>query len=95
MSSLSTIHCEVVQALDNLQPLNVFVICMDRSGLKHNIIDDIFGLDLIRAVHLANKKALGGEIDVVVVCSAKNNSFMAGADILHELKFIGIEGACR
>ena len=91
----STIHCEVVQALDSLHPLNIFVMCMDRSDLQHNIIDNRFGLDLIQAVLLAEKKALCGEVDIVVLCSAKTDSFMAGADILHELKFIGIEGAYR
>ena len=91
----SSIHCEVVQAMDNLQPLNIFVMCMDRHDSQHNIIDSCFGLDLKRVVHLADRKALCGEIDLVVVCSAKRGSFMAGADILHELKFIGVEGAQR
>ena len=92
--SLSTVRYEVVQA-DDAECLNVFVICMDRPDVEHNIIDKQFGLDLVRTVHVAEKRALSGEIDTVIICSAKKESFMAGADILHELKFIGGKGAYR
>ena len=92
--SLSTVHYEVVQSFGDAES-NVFVICMDRPDLEHNIIDKQFGVDLVRAVHIAEKRALCGEIDTVIICSAKKGSFMAGADILHELKFIGSEGAYR
>ena len=63
----------------------LFVICMNRPGADHNIIDKSFCLAFARIVLTAREKAVRGEVDAVVVCSAKQGSFMAGADIEHEL----------
>ena len=95
MSCSKSVQYEVVQAFEDTKLVNVFVICMDRRNLEHNIIDKDFGIELLRAIHIAEKRALSGEIDTVVICSAKKESFMAGADILHELKFVGNEGDYR
>lgn len=89
---LPLIHCEVIQALDNKGSLNLLVLCMDRPGLEHNIIDRRFALELARVVGGAKEKVEAGEVDLVVVCSAKKGSFMAGADIETELKFVGLGG---
>ncbi len=86
------VHSEVIQALDNRGSLNVLVLCMDRPGAEHNIIDRRFALELANAVYGAREKVEAGEVDVLVVCSAKRGSFMAGADIVTELKFIGVQG---
>ena len=91
----SSIHCEVIQALEAAGTVNVFVICLDKPVSVHNTIDRELGLGLARAVCLAREKAAQGEIDVVVVCSAKEKSFLAGADILYELKMLGVEGSQR
>ena len=90
-----SVHCEVIQALEGRGVLNIFVICLDRTNAAHNIIDRTFALELARAVYLAGEKAAKGETDMVVVCSAKQGSFMAGADIKYQLKFIGPAGAQR
>lgn len=71
--------------------MNVFVLCLDRLGFELNIIDKSFALELIQAVHCAQVLAAEGHVDVVVVCSGKK-SFLAGADIHHELKFVGARG---
>ena len=92
---MKAVHCEVIQAVEDAGTINVFVICLDRAEGDHNIIDRELARQLGTAVHYAWKKARKGEIDVVVVCSAKKSSFMAGADILYELKFVGLEGAQR
>ena len=93
--NLPGVHCEIIQALQGRGVVNVFVICLDRRGSEHNIIDRQFGLELTQAAYLAGEKAGSGEADVVVVCSAKERSFLAGADIEVELKFIGPEGTRR
>ena len=92
---VQVIHCEIIQAVERWGTVNVFVICLDREEGDHNIIDRNFGWQLAKAVLLALEKARKGEVDVVAVCSAKEGSFMAGADILHELKFVGVEGGQR
>ena len=92
---VASIRCEVVQSIDSSGTLNIFVICLDRAGSEHNIIDRVFGLALARAVYDAKTKLEYGEIDVVVVCSAKKGSFMAGGDILTEMKFVGVQGSQR
>lgn len=90
-----SVHCEVIQALESAGTVNVFVICLDKPDSVHNIIDKEFGLALARAVYLAWEKATNGELDVLVVCSAKDRSFLAGADIAHEMKYVGVAGANR
>ena len=89
------IHCEIIQVVERWGTVNVFVICLDREEGDHNIIDRKFGLQLAKAGLQALEKARKGEVDVVAVCSAKEDSFMAGADILYELKFVGVEGGQR
>ena len=89
------VHCEVIQAVEDAGTIKVFVICLDRAEGDHNIIDREFARQLATAVHHAWKKARKGEVDIVVVCSAKKGSFMAGADIPYELKFVGPEGGER
>ncbi len=91
----SPVHCEVIQALEAAGTVNIFVICLDKADSAHNVIDKEFGLGMGRALFLAREKASKGELDVVVLCSAKKRSFLAGADILHELKFVGVEGSRR
>ena len=78
-----------------VQAVKVFVICMDKPGSDHNIIDEAFALDLARAVNCARVRAAGGEINAVVVCSAKKESFLVGADIEVEFKFVGELGFHR
>ena len=93
--SLPVVHCEIIQAVEGRGAVNIFVICLDRCGSEHNIIDRQFGLEFTQAVYLAGEKAGSGEADVLVLCSAKERSFLAGADIEEELKFIGPEGTRR
>lgn len=92
---VQVIHCEIIRAVERWATVNVFVICLDREDGDHNIIDRNFGWQLARAGLQAREMARKGEVDVVAVCSAKEGSFMAGADILYELKFVGIEGGQR
>ena len=89
------VHCEVVQAIESSGTINVFVICLDRVGHEQNIIDRGFALQLACALKQARQKAVIGEIDLVVVCSAKKGSFLAGADLLTELKYVGAQGSQR
>ena len=93
--SLPVVHCEIIQAVQGRGAVNVFVICLDKYGSEHNIIDRQFGLEFAQAVYLVREKAENGEADVVVLCSAKDRSFLAGADIEEELKFIGPDGTRR
>ncbi len=93
LTSSSQVHCEVIQALeDSGAVVNTFVICLDQPGREHNVIDRALGLQLARAVYLAAEKVEAGEIDLVVVCSGKKGSFVAGADIQSEMKYVGVEG---
>lgn len=87
--------CHVVQLGVSERVVNLFVILLDRKGLEHNIVDMPFALELLQAVHRAHVLAARGDIDLVVVCSGKNKSFLAGADINHELKFVGSVGAIK
>lgn len=90
-----TVHCEVIQALERGGTINIFVICLDKPNSEVNIIDKEFALSLARALYHAKDKAESGELNLVVVCSAKQGSFLAGADIDHELKFTGPSGTLR
>ena len=80
------IHCEIIQVLEDTWSANIFVICMDRPGAEHNIIDHEFGEELARVVFLLWERVRRGEVDLVVLCSGKERSFMAGADVEFELK---------
>ena len=75
--------------------MRVFVICLNSPDSQHNIIDRNFALDLGTAVHTAQGLAATGDIDMVVVCSAKDGSFLAGADIKIELQYTGSRGILR
>lgn len=90
-----SIHCEVIQALEHGGTINIFVICLDKPGSEVNVIDKEFALSLARVLYHAKDKAESGELNLVVICSAKQGSFLAGADIEHELKFAGPSGALR
>lgn len=48
-----------------------------------------------KAVFLARKKAKEGEVDIVVLCSAKIQSFLAGAGIQTQMEFVGMAGMQR
>lgn len=89
------VHCEVIQAVESYGTINIFVMCLDRLGQAQNIIDLGFALQLACAVNHAKKQAIDQDIHLVVICSAKAGSFMAGADILTELKFTGEDGSQR
>ena len=89
------VHYEVIQALEGQGTINIFVICMDKPGVEHNVIDRQFATDLAKAVFLAREKAKEGEVDIVVLCSAKIRSFLAGAGIQTQMEFIGMAGMQR
>lgn len=91
----TVLHCEIIQAVEDTWTANIFVICLDRRDSALNIIDRECGYQLGLALYLARQKVEAGEVDLLVVCSGKDKSFMAGADILTELKMVGIEGECR
>lgn len=90
----AVLHCETIQVVEETWTANIFIVCLDKPGSELNIIDIEFGNQLGLALHLAREKAIAGEIDLLVVCSGKDKSFMAGADIMIELKVVGIEGEC-
>jgi enoyl-CoA hydratase/carnithine racemase len=90
----AVMHCEVIQVVEEPWTANIFVICLDKPDSELNIIDMEFGIQLGRTLYLAKENADAGEIDLVVVCSAKE-SFVAGADILLQLKLIGVNGECK
>lgn len=89
------VHFEVVSTPVGAGAVNIFVICLDREGGEHNIIDRPFATGLARAVVQADRLASRGLVDMVVLCSAKRGSFVAGADIKHQLLMIGEEGRLR
>lgn len=89
------IHCEVIQAIEDTWTANIFVICLDKPGSEHNIIDYELGLQFARVLFAVREKVREGEVDLVVLCSAKHQSFMAGADIQFELRSVGTDGETR
>ena len=89
------VHFEVISTPAGAGAVNIFVICLDREGGEHNIIDRPFATGLARAVVQADRLAGRGLVDMVVLCSAKRGSFVAGADIKHQLLMIGEEGKLR
>lgn len=89
------VHFEVISTPVGAGAVNIFVICLDREGGEHNIIDRPFATGLARAVVQADRLAGRGLVDMVVLCSAKRGSFVAGADIKHQLLMIGEEGKLR
>ena len=81
--------------------LRIFIVPLDEEGIQLavinldresdtassvNIIDEEFALSLARTVFVLAMLAQEGSIDCVVLCSSKENSFIAGADIKYEIK---------
>jgi len=65
----------------------LMIICMDhQTSLGVNIIEEGMGLSLARTVLMAEWYVQNELINAVVLCSGKQHSFLAGADILYELK---------
>jgi len=92
MSSLPLAHVvtEVVD-LPNVG-CRLMVICMDhQTSSAVNIIDEGMGLSLARAVLTAEWYVRNEIINAVVLCSGKQQTFLAGADILYELKLTSKE----
>ncbi len=88
----AVLQCEVIQALEDTWSANIFVICLDRPEAEHNVLDWQLVYQLEQAVGIAREKVRAGELDVLVVCSAKDKSFLAGADIQTQLNFVGMKG---
>ena len=89
------LHCEIKRIPVDGGFTRVFVICMSSSSSQYNLIDRSFALELGTAVYTAQGLAAAGDIDLLVLCSAKEKSFIAGADIKLELQYIGPRGALR
>ena len=84
---------EVIQAEINANVVNVFIITLDKKNSSQNILDTALALELARAVRCAQLLCESGEIDVLVFCSGKKGIFLAGADIKHQMRYVGDEGA--
>ena len=97
---LQMVDTEVV-VLHEDAVLRVFIVPLDEEGIQLavinldresdtassvNIIDEEFALSLARTVVVLTLLAREGSIDCVVICSSKENSFVAGADIKYEIK---------
>lgn len=87
--------CELIKLPVSDRQVNVFVICLDTPDSSQNILDRNLGTGLASAIICVKKMVDQGEVDLVVVCSGKEKTFMAGADIKIELKFIGTNGMLR
>ena len=67
----------------------LMVICMDHvTSMVVNIIDEEMGLSLARALLEAEWYIENKLINGLVLCSGKHRNFLAGADILFELKMM-------
>ena len=87
------VHCEIIQTLnDSGDTVNIFIICLNGAESQQNIIDRTFAIGLAQVVFHAREKVKAGEVDLVVICSSKMNSFMAGADIETQLKYVSFKG---
>ena len=70
----------------------LMIICMDhQSSSAVNIIEEGMGLSLAKAVLIAEWYVKNELISAVVLCSGKQHSFLAGADIHYELKLTSKE----
>ena len=67
--------------------IRIAVIMLDRKGSTSvNIIDEGLALSFARAITALRLLAEKGYVDCVVICSAKQGNFLAGADIKFELR---------
>jgi len=69
----------------------LMIICLDHQSSAVNIIEEGMGLSLARAVLTAEWYVQNELINAVVLCSGKQHSFLAGADIHYELKLTSKE----
>ena len=91
----SPVHCEILSLPISKGTVRVFVICVNTPDSSQNVIDRNFALGFGKAVLQLKELAANNEIDMVVICSGKENTFIAGADIKVELKYIGVHGSLR
>ena len=94
-SSSPPVHCETILLPVSGGCVRLMVICLDKPDSAQNIVNHSFALGFGRAVVHANKLANDSAIDLVVICSGKLNSFVAGADIKTMLSCIGPSGVIR
>lgn len=70
-----------------VEAIRIAVIMLDRKGSSSvNIIDESLALSFARAITALRLLAEKGYVDCVVICSAKQGNFLAGADIKFELR---------
>ena len=91
----SPVHCEILSLPISKGTVRVFVICLNTPDSSQNVIDHTFALEFGKAVLQLKELTANNEIDMVVICSGKENTFIAGADIKVELKYIGVHGSLR
>lgn len=91
----SPVHCEILSLPISKGTVRVFVICLNTPDSSQNVINRNFALEFGKAVLQLKKLTANNEIDMVVICSGKENTFIAGADIKVELKYIGVHGSLR
>ena len=92
---MAALHCEVKRIPVNKGLVRVFVICMNTPDTQYNVINSAFAVELGTAVHTAQGVAAAGDVDLLVLCSAKDKSFVAGADIRQQLQYIGSRDILR
>ena len=63
----------------------ILALVLNSSKSQHNVFDEEFARQFVSALAEAYTCARNGQCDLVVVCSAKRNSFVAGADIGSQL----------
>lgn len=72
--------------------IRIAVIMLDRKGSSSlNIIDEGLALSFARAVAALRLLVEKGHVDCIVICSAKQGNFLAGADIKFELRLTEYE----
>ena len=72
--------------------IRIAVIVLDRKGSSSvNIIDEDLALSFARAISALKLLAQKAYVDCVVICSAKQGNFLAGADIKLELRLTNYE----
>lgn len=65
----------------------IAVVVLERKGsVSLNIIDEGLALSLARSTFALSLLAQKAYVDCVVICSAKQGNFLAGADIKFELR---------
>ena len=72
--------------------IRIAAIMLDRKGSSSvNIIDEGLALSFARATTALRLLSQKAYIDCVVICSAKQGNFLAGADIKFELRLTDYE----